>query len=55
MSTSEELSWIGNFRDRYKVITGVSLSTGTSLTTENIAPLNLKINLEKYEPYVELE
>jgi hypothetical protein len=33
----------------HEVSTGVSLSTKTSPTTESIAPLNPKINLEKYE------
>jgi len=33
----------------YEHTTGVSLSTGTSPTTESIVPLNSKINPEKYE------
>jgi hypothetical protein len=38
-----------------EVTTDVSLLTGTSPTTESTAPLNAKINLEKYEHICQVE
>jgi hypothetical protein len=39
----------------YEVTTGASLSTGTSPTTESIAPLNPGINPGKYEHPCQVE
>jgi hypothetical protein len=39
----------------HKVITGASLSTETSPTTESIAPLNPRINTEKCEHPCQVE
>jgi hypothetical protein len=39
----------------HEVTTGTSLSTGTSPTTECIAPLNPRINLGKYEHPCQIE
>ena len=39
----------------HEVTTDVSLPTGTSPTIESIAPLNLRINLEKYEHSCQIE
>jgi hypothetical protein len=39
----------------HEVTTGVTLSTGTSPTTESIGPLNPKINSGKYEHMCQVE
>jgi hypothetical protein len=39
----------------HEATTDTSLSTGTSSTTESIAPLNPRINLEKYEHPCQVE